>query len=89
MTIKMISTKKMTEILKIAKKFDLKRVKMGEIEFELFEKQVGISDGLKTQDIPKERMPTEDEMLYWSSPYDPRAEREEAEKELEKALQPN
>lgn len=81
-----LTNKKILTLIKYAQDFNLKRLKLENLEIEFFEKRVGIPLDLKTEEIPKDPMPTADQMLYWSTGYDPKAEQEEAEKEMEQAL---
>ena len=64
-----ISSKRLTALINVARKSGLKRLKVGDVEFEL---------GVAPQPVDKksiepepevERMPTEDEMLNWSTPF--------------------
>lgn len=65
---------KLAELLELAKKNNLKKLKVGEIEFEFdepAEKETTQSIGGEALDLDKVPNPTEDEMLFWSSGYEP------------------
>lgn len=80
--------KEFTKYIKFARKHGLKRLKIGEIDFEFSHPQAATIPGKKDTigGAPlndSERMPTEDEMLLWStSAYDDvRADRTASAKE--------
>lgn len=76
-----MTPKKIEDLLKLAKKHGLKTLKIDGLEFEFFQKRLGIV--AKSEPIPKdEDMPSDEEFLYYSSPYDPKQEREEAQEML-------
>jgi len=85
-----MTPKNMRELIKIAKKHGLKRLKLGTFEAEFFEKspkRVGIPRGLKNLKVDQVSPPTEDELLFWSSGTDIKAEREFAEEKIQKQQQ--
>ena len=81
-----MTRKNMLEMIKIAKKHGLKRMKLDDLEIEFFEKtpkRVGVPKGIENLTKP-DPMPTEDELLFWSSGSDIKEEREFAEQVITK-----
>lgn len=84
---KKMTPRKLKEYLKIAKSFGLSYLNIDGVEIGFNTKTVGMPiSQLKQEDIPKHETPTEDELMYWSSGFDPREEREHAEKNFRASL---
>lgn len=77
-----MNKKLMQEWIKLARKYELKRIKVDGFEAEFFEKRqkrVGAIKNLVMPNIPSDPEPTGDELLFWSTGTDIKQEREEAE----------
>lgn len=77
-----MNNKLMQEWIKLARKYELKRIKVADFEAEFFEKRpkrVGADKKLVMPNIPSDPEPTGDELLFWSTGTDIKAERESAE----------
>jgi len=75
---KKMTATKLRGLLTVAKKFHVKRLKIADFEVEFIDaeyKRVGVPlDSIK--DDPPAKQPTEEQMLYWSTDYDPEEDKE-------------
>lgn len=66
------STKRIKQLIKVAQSMGVKRLRVGEVEFELYPQSVINKSVDKTDtaiDSKSERIPTADELLFHSSPF--------------------